>query len=252
MNCFESYYTVMDQYRVRRMGVAECGSNGRLLKFFTKIEPFFKNREQSDAEHCFGAIFLAHYIINNYKIIDPEKEVYVLIVLLLHELGEGKSGDVADDGRRDGIKKDKEEFEIVENFISTYFSEYATILMPFFKDFFDKSGEFGEFVHMIDKLEAVLFNLYLERNKRTGSIKWKLRRCKFLRIKGPFRDPENVKITKSDRPADVWACGYASSVNKDKCVTASYHIFLEIMQSAAFCVRGEEMAWANESPFDIL
>lgn len=241
------YAKFMELTNVRRMGVAKCGSNGRpaTKNGLNKItEPFFAMREQSDAEHVFGTMLLATLLSDYYPEQFPRAdERDYLLTMLYHELGEVASGDVPDDGTRDNRSQDQKEFDFIRGFLTSHYPTTAGAeKLALYSAFLNKDSDIGRNAFLIDKVDAILFNLYLESCGRAGSINWRIKHFGSKPAKGrTLSDKECVEITGSDKPADVWLC--ALVYNSDAIKYPTFSIFKEIIQSAAFVVRGETMRW---------
>ena len=251
-NLYLLYVHFMKLCNVRRMGVAKCGSNGRpttkrgLRKL---VEPFFgKNREESDGEHVYGTVVLTSLLPDYYPDKFPkETEQKYFSTMLYHELGEGASGDIPADGTRDDEVQDQKELNYVKNLLDNYATDKArNEKMPLYRDFLEQKDVVGRNSFLIDKFEAILFNLFLEQQGRPGSISWRTKHFgqKLSKDQG-LTDEEIAEITGSDLPADNWLCRLLIT-NPEVMSYPAFEVFREIVQSAAVIVRGEEMKWLNE------
>ena len=250
LDLYLSYSTFMRLQNVRRMGVAKCGSNGRPstkngLKKIT--EPFFRNREQSDAEHVFGTVVLVSLLSDYYPDKFPkEDEIKYFSTMLFHELGEAEGGDIPDDGTRNNQNQDLEELAFVENFLTGCFPPKAKDeKLSLYCGFLEQNDNIGKNAFLIDKFEAILYNLFLEEERRAGSISWRTKHFGHKLPKGQtLSDDDCAKETGSDLPADNWLYALVTKTPEVMSYPA-FEVFREIVQSAAFIVRGEEMDWFN-------
>jgi len=254
IDLYEAYATFMSLANVRRMGFAKCGSNGRPLrrKGLNEItEPFFKMREQSDAEHTFGTMVLAFLLPIFYPDTFTKEDTLAYIATMLHhELGEVVCGDIPEDGTRINASQDKQELSFLKKFLSEYYPrEAAEENLTLYRGFLDKNTEIGRNAFLIDKTDAVLYNLFLEQSGRPGSIKWRTEHFGCKTAEGVIGDSECAEITKSDLPSDNWLCSLVSNT-KEVLTYSDFVIFREIIQSAAYVVRGGEMDWLKSFHYE--
>ena len=215
---------------------------------------FFENRQQSDLEHCAGCM----YLIIGLSIFYPEmftplsneeaaryggeRDVFKLLIRLLcdHELGELESGDIASDGTRDEKKKDESELEFVHTVYKRANSplEYAGMIGTLFKDMQDKSTPTGNKGFLVDKGEAIDYNLFLETIGKTG---WTNIKPNITQL-----DRSAYEITHDWRAADIWTCNMLITTPK-LVLFEPTAIILEVIIAFAAYARKEKnpMPWLN-------
>ncbi len=249
-NFYQSYTDFMKLNEVRRIGVAKCGSNGRPTEkeeLIRLTEAFFDNREESDGEHVFGVdtlvLLLPYYYPNEFP--KENRDTY-FVTMHFHELGEAKGGDVAADGTRDDEVQDQKERNYIVHLMDDHMIEAKSEVLPLYDDFLEQKGTIGKNSFLIDKFEAILFNLYLESQGRAGSIAWRMENFfdHDLTDQRILNDKECAEITKSDLPADNWLCRLLITKPEVESYPA-FEVFRETVQSAAFAVRGKEMSWLD-------
>ena len=248
---YQAYKELYKLRNVKRVGfiLGNCYGEEEQKALQQKGGGFFNNRPQSDQEHCDGCkiiVMLLDMIYPEVMIPKPGETLsygYDRFRLLLrgaseHELGENATGDVASDGTRDEKKKDEEELWYVILWLYLCFDKKTAKLgVRLFKEMQEKSTDIGKLLFLIDKIDAVLYNLLLEEEGHTGYITAK-----------PYvteLDRKAIEATGDDRNAGVWLYNTLATTPQllDFELTP---IFLEIVQSAALEVRGEEMDWINE------
>lgn len=241
---------------VKRIGFQLSGCYGKeaIAEVSKPKGGFFKDRQQSDLEHCAGCMYLIIGLSIFYpEIFTPlskaeaaryggERSVFKLLMRLLgdHELGELKSGDIASDGTRDEAKKDQEELEFVMDLckLCKIPSEDLALIVTLFKEMQEKSSRLGKTGYLIDKVDAVLFNLYLESIGKTG---WTNAKPNVTEL-----DLKAYGITKDMRAADIWLCNMLIT-NPQLVLFEFTKLFLEIVVSFAADVRDNPnpMPWLN-------
>ena len=90
--------------------------------------------------------------------------------LLLHDVGETKIGDIADDGSAEAVKhKDELEYKFLSEFVEDFDLEIGGNIMANFSRFQQKR----DILYMIDKLEWILFTAYHTPSDNAGSLNFK-------------------------------------------------------------------------------
>lgn len=252
---FLAYKEVMSLCNVKRSGFDFHGVNDPDEQHAKDepFEPFFKNRPQSDAEHCFGIVVLIHFMSRFYpEVIGPSKFSDYIAVAILHEIGENLIGDIPDDGTRNNAEKDAEELEYQKNFLMSTLggcevsSDYAL-----FEQFINKETLFGLTTYFLDKFDAIISNLIFEAWGRPGTLSYKKKRTGIS-----SKDAESMAITETDRTTDVWLCGLLLDIRKKYSanrneaekdfINRTACCFIEIVQAGAIIVRGEPMLWIDK------
>lgn len=108
---------------------------------------------ESIADHCFGVIFLTHFLSPLMKTkIDRNKAVSIAIV---HEIGETRVGDIPYVALKYFQNKDIIETEAIEDVLTPLGKEVTKESLDLFKEFEEGSTVEGRFVKAIDKLEML-------------------------------------------------------------------------------------------------
>lgn len=240
---FLAYDERMQLCNVKRSGVDLTGVNdpGWLRPKDEPFVPFFTNREQSDAEHCFGMITLIYLISRFYpEIVGPSEFFNYISGAINHELGEIPTGDIPDDGSRNNELKDaSEKAYIKQSLEATYGEDGAKADFILFLQLVSRGTDFGMTLYLFDKFEAVLRNLSFEKEGRPGSLIYK---CKHTGL--GLKDSGDIDITNTDSIADNWLCGLLLNDDVRKFKFTKY--FVGIVQAASLIVRGHRMAWIDE------
>lgn len=243
---FLAYQEFMRLCNVKRSGIDLCGSNDpqKLRPSNVEFEPFFENREQSDAEHCFGIITLILLVSRFYpELVGPSAFPNLVTMACEHELGENPTGDIPDDGTRNNAQKDADESAYICNFLAMTFGEnsaYYKIDSSLFSQTVEKDTFFGMLFYLFDKCEAVLRNLCFEAEGRPGSLLYKKEHTGL-----GAKDASDMEITGTDLTADNWLCGLL--LNEDVRKFEATKTFIGIIQTAAIIVRGQRMEWVDQN-----
>ena len=245
-----SYRKLNNLCNVKRAGfyISGCYGKAEQAEYDASLEGrFFKNRGQSDQEHCDGCknvvnLLMMHYpeVFDHFftpqekKRYNGEDNMYLLLSTLVtwHEVGEGNSGDIPSDGTRDEKAKDKEELAEVDDILtkSNCSAHWKEVVTRMFKEMQDKSSAVGILGFSVDKFDAVYYNLELEASGRTGWAN--------IKTKVTDQDQAAFRITGDWRNADIWLCN--AFINNPKLVLGEHtRIFLEITLSFAEEVRGQ-------------
>ena len=201
----------------------------------------FMRRSESVLEHQAKTAWLASVFLSNFpdffgKGITCETSPAVwtyITTALCHDVGESKIGDIPDDGNPLHDAKDATELEAFRDFIYAYSFFDRDKLLRMFKSFQDKDSHQAKALFVLDKTEAVLTHMVLEKCGIYGSIKEKENPTE--------RDLRFAKITGSDLAADIWGSqmiarfkGYPQEI------TCPVY---ELLNIAAQDVRGKNFTW---------
>ncbi|MBR6097284.1 hypothetical protein IKP94_00840 [Candidatus Saccharibacteria bacterium] len=261
---YEAYRPLIALSNIKRSGAILCGYFGteerdKLLD--RSVEgPFFKNRVQSDQEHCDelkNIVFLLSVFYpwmfrqpdGEYERYGGHYRFYLLHFLVtIHELGELGTGDIPDDGTRDNEAKDKDEFAFIENYLIKAGFPPALVnlgvgLMREMQATKELKGEdqteLGVIGTQIDKCGAILKNFILEAEGKKGSMNYK---------DVSALDRSHMEYTGNDSPVDNWF--YHTLVIYPIFFDEKYWkytaVFLEIIQSFSLAIRGKEIGWLND------
>ena len=203
-NIWHNYYTYCETSFCERGGTIACGV---LPSIKHKDDPFLYNKKpEFVSEHQGRAAFLLGQILMNYpELTDPRTWFSQLMLVLCHDVGEYKYGDLLDDGSGNGNKyfqemKD-EEAEIMTEFFKNFPSRYSAEMLEMIKQFEDYTGGAPLLDKMVEKLDAVLFQLFLYTKSVVGNVNWK-------QPHPSGRDLRYAKLVGSPRAIDVWTLHY--------------------------------------------
>lgn len=261
-NFHEALWPLFELRNVKRSGAILCGYFGdeERNKFLDRDEegPFFKNRAESDAEHCNmlkDMIFCLHAFYPELFVQSKEEiekygynRYYLLqATVTLHEMGELEEGDIPDDGTRDNAAKDKQEAEYFDGyqanarFPSFFVALHSNLFrgMQSVRDGLPFVGPVDVINSELDKCGAVIANFYFEKEGKNGSMNYK---------EASESDLRRTSIIHTDSPADAWFFHTLEAYQiyfKDEFWPIT-KIFLEIIQSVSLAVRGKEVEWLND------
>ena len=198
------------------------------------------NRPEYDIEHESGCVFLAFLLFESF----PEffygierAEIYEL--LISHDIGEIKNGDVSDDGNRDEKKKDREEQAIFEHLFGGLTAGFDR-LVENFGNFQKKNTILGRFAYCIDKIEAVLQGLIYEYEGYSGDAVYKK-----LRFGLSVQDQQNIKSTGSNKLVDIWFESIRPKLERYD-PTGKNNFFVEFVETAIDYVRSDRFSPKEE------
>jgi len=198
-----------------------------------------KNIPQNDAEHCNGM----HAIVVLLLMFFPELSIAAELAIVLHritffhELGEISIGDIPDDGSKNA-QNDLMERDYVFNIIDECLpNEYGEATKQMYMSFQNRSDELGKLAYLIDKMDAILRGLAYEKSGCGGF---------YSKKKNPTeQDRRTREKTQVENLPDNWLCGLLFKIDIQEYLPY-LKIFLEIFQSAVWCVRGERAKWLDQ------
>lgn len=138
---------------------------------FAKKSDHFNWRGESGLEHQAKATWLATVFLANFPKYFGEgvSGQALMTVLLCHDVGETVVGDIPDDGNALHGTKDAKELEVFEEMAAVYDFE-KDMIVNLFKQFQTNQVRIGQAIYAIDKLEAVLTQIFLEKYGLVGYI----------------------------------------------------------------------------------
>ena len=223
------------------LGLADSlGGSGKEV-----AEAFFC-RGESDLEHQAKVGWLTLAFLNNFPGFFGEltnksgfqPEIWSIItVALCHDVGEVEIGDIPDDGRPEHDLKNDTELRVFKTLMRRAFCSYnASEAIAVFERFQQKHPLTGAALFMLDKLEAVLTLLFLEKHGAVGNLENK--------VNLTAQDKYFMRAAESNNPADVWAIhfklvvqGFPKSLSEP---------VLKILAAAFVDVRGKLPEWWNK------
>lgn len=201
----------------------------------------FLRRGDSALEHQAKTAWLASVFLSNFPdffgkgiTCETSPEVWTYITTALcHDIGESKIGDIPDDGGPLHDNKDAVELEVFQGFIYAYSFFDRKELTKMFKSFQKKDSHPAQALFTLDKTEAVLMLLVLEKSGIYGSLKMKENPTK--------RDLDFAKKTGSNLAADIWGAQMAARLENFP-PEITFPVY-ELLNVASRDVRGEPFTW---------
>lgn len=208
------------------------------------IEKQVRRRGESDMEHSAKVAYLCSAFISHF----PDEidiglpcsgeqwsdNVWLLITIaLLHDVGEVATGDVPDDGNPFHDTKDQLEREAFEQYMLGAFAREDLLPLKIaYTDFQEHKG-LGQFVYMLDKLEALLHLIWLEQYEIYGDINAK--------PVPTAQDSHYARLTGTPCATDCWIA-HSKDLFKDLPPDLTRHAY-ELLRVAVLDVRGEWFDW---------
>lgn len=234
-NIWRNYYTYCETSFVERGGTIACGVLPSLKKrddaFLYQSKPEFVSEHQGRSAFLLGQILMAYP-----ELTDPKTWFSQLMLVLCHDVGEYRHGDLLDDGS--GIKDEQikamktEEAEIMDEFFLNFPDRFSMEMVEMLPKFEAYEGGAPLLDKMVEKLDAVLFQIFLYTKGVVGSVKWK-------QPEPSGRDLRFADIVGTPRAIDVWAFHFRVAT---KHAPAEFKKPLNKILSAAFRdIYGEEL-----------
>lgn len=204
-NIWRNYYIYCESSYCMRGGTIACGVLPR-LKGFEDPSSYYDKKPEFVSEHMGRSAFLLGQILMNYPdLTDKDTWFSQMMFLLCHDAGEYKNGDLLDDGSlKDSdefLRAKDEEMETLDEMFCNFPSRYSMEMCNMLPKFEEYSGTHELLDKMVEKLDAVLFQLFLYSRGVVGNVKWKK----------PYpsgRDLRFADIVGSPRAVDVWTLHY--------------------------------------------
>lgn len=213
----------------------------------------FFERGQSSAEHQANVAFLCSVFSSNFpaffkqEVLSAQDFQYLWVlttVALLHDVPEGVIGDICDDGRPEHAAKDKKEGQIYNKFVEMGFNRNdAKALIDGFNNFQEKRGSIYSGAYALDKADAVLTLIFLEKHDCIGNIKAKDQPTPL--------DRETMRVTGTTNPVDCLALHL-------KMIFEYYHMpesitepIYAVIRAAIIDVRGSFFKWWDAETPDL-
>lgn len=231
---WRNYATFKKQETVMRAGFARVGvypgtPDGR-------TEPL---RSESVAEHVLGTLELLDEIAMFCpEVISETEALRCMRLLLKHEVGEVEIGDIPDDGRYDGAKKDENELRVMMRYAETLPASYGVQTVHDFVDFQNKRSALAQMAYCIDKIEAVLQCLLYEQEGRNVTCA-----DEALVQSLSEQDRKYMRQTGSAQVVDNWSAHCLDLIRDFWCAP----MFVGILRAAVEDVRGEWFPWIEKT-----
>lgn len=157
---WKKYKILSDLHRIRRTGVKNHGICTAPINL----------TDQNVQEHSFMVAALSGILEATFEELEAYFPQDYMLTMLLHDIGETKIGDIADDGAADAVSyKDEQEYKFMAKFVEGFASEKESNIMVNFSRFQTK----GNIFYLIDKLEWIFFTGALTPHGDAGSLNYK-------------------------------------------------------------------------------
>lgn len=201
------------------------------------VSQTFYERAESDLEHQAKVAWLCSVFASNFpnyfnKVALSYRDWWLAMVVGdVHDTGE--IVDIPDDGNAQHDTKNYDEYLIMKGFLEAYNDKDARDLLALFASFQDKNSHMGRALYTLDKLEAVLMLLYLEKFDHRGYITNKP--CP------TEQDDYTVELIGTDCATDCWAAHMLACIKNFPAEILGP--VLTLLEVATKDVRGEEFPW---------
>ena len=187
-----------------------------------------RGRRESISEHCHGCLILANLLYPYHPDKDNIDLNRVNLMLIWHEIGEKKIGDVPEIDRKRHGSKAEAEHAAWKELLSELPKEQAEFIYDLLMEFDAHETPESKFAYYIDKIEANKQMKHYVDAGRTWSLKWI--RC-FRRV--IRKDAETTKIIRdgAKTPAEVFMAD-AYQRYKDDPFFMEVHKILKVTDAA--------------------
>lgn len=197
---WENYYTYCGTSFIERGGTIAC----KVLPSLRSSDNFpFDKKPEFVSEHQGRSAFLLGQILMNYpELTDPSTWFLQMMFVLCHDVGEIKHGDLLDDGSMmdndylQELRHDEE--ELLDDFFCNFPERYGIQMAEIAPLFEAYAGGYPLLDKMVEKLDAILFQIFLYTKGVTGDVRRK-------QPQPSGRDLRFAKIIGTSRAIDVWA-----------------------------------------------
>ena len=202
-NIWRNYYTYCESSFCVRGGTVAC----KVLPDLKNYDGFpYNKKPEFVSEHMGRSAFLLGQILMNYPDLADQKTWFTqLMFLLCHDAGEWKNGDILDDGSMKGnaelIEARNEEAEILDDMFCNFPDRYGMKMCDMLPKFESYSGTYELLDKMVEKVDAILFQLFLRTKGVAGDVKWK-------EPEPSERDLRFGALINCTRAIDVWTLHY--------------------------------------------
>lgn len=255
----EGHVRIWHGYKIYEMGEFTLRSGVGLIGLTDMANPHetiaerFYRRGESILEHTSKLAYLCSTFSSNFpggfNALNPFTDRFyksdsgiiedwlIFAVALTHDIPEVFTGDIPDDGSRAHADKDEIERMLYEEKIAPAYShEDYMLIREFFNSFQNHDTPAGRALYCLDKLEAVLQLLWLERYEAYGLITAKL--------SPTGQDIHYMKLTGTPCATDCWAAHLKDRI-KDFPTAITRHIY-GVLYVAVMDIRGEWFPWWNK------
>lgn len=178
---WEAYKMYVSSSFVNRIGFQRFGlAQDFSDSYFSSKKDMFYERGQSSGEHQANTALLFNLFASNYpsflrqrtmaSLNSVNKAWIMTMILLIHDVGEIKGGDVPDNGDRDDLLANSEELEVLQEFVCIGFDKKdAEPLIEGIKGFQNDRGHYNDALKALDKLGFLLDLVYDEKYGFSGN-----------------------------------------------------------------------------------
>lgn len=197
---WENYYTYCETSYIERGGTVACG----VLPSLKTRDCFpYDKKPEFVSEHQGRSAFLLGQILMNYPDLTDRSTWFLqLMFVLCHDVGEIRHGDILDDGSMLGdetmLEMRRDEEALLDEFFCKFPERYSLQMAEIAPLFEGYTGGYPLLDKMVEKLDAILFQIFLYTKGVVGDV----------RRKQPHpsgRDLRFARIINSSRAIDVWA-----------------------------------------------
>ena len=199
-NVWHAYATYCETGYIERGGTIACkvvSSMGLLREDMYSMKPEFVSEHQGRSAFLLG-LLLMHYP----ELFEKKVDWFGMMMFeLCHDIGEVRHGDILDDGSALdnstllGMRDDEDEF--MDEFLLYLPSHYGIEMQDIRPRFEAYEGKRPLFLKMVEKLDAILFQMFLYTKGVSGDVKAK-------KPEPSRRDLRFAKIIENSRAIDVW------------------------------------------------
>ena len=202
-NIWHCYYTYCESSYCVRGGTIACGVLPKLQNHDGVI---YDKKPEFVSEHMGRSAFLLGQILMNYpELAKPETWFSQMMFLLCHDAGEWKNGDILDDGSMGDnvalLEARNEETEILDEMFCLFPDRYSMQMCAMLPKFEGYTGTYELLDKMVEKADAILFQLFLRTKGIAGDVKLK-------KPEPSERDLRLAEILGCSRSIDVWTLHY--------------------------------------------
>lgn len=241
----ESAFIMRSGYRMMGMTESDLGVDEH------GIAKTFWRRGESVLEHSAKVAYLCSVFLKCFPSCFVSQETglvemsftdwSLMTTALLHDAGEIAIGDIPDDGNALRATKDARERKFFEREVASVYPEMSMwLLMENYDSFQKKNTLAGWMLYALDKLEAVLYLLWLEQYEMYGLITAK--------PLPTMQDKDFMQMTGTPCATDCWAAHLKVHLKKAPREVRSR--VYGVLRAAAIDVRGEMFEWWHEVPID--
>lgn len=188
-----------------------------------------RGRRESISEHCHGCLILANLLHPFHPDKDNIDLNRVNLMLIWHEIGEKKIGDVPEIDRKRHGSKEEAEHAAWKELLSELTKEQREFIYDLLMEFDAHETPESKFAYYIDKIEANKQMKHYVDAGRTWPLKWIVRFRRVIR-----KDEVTMKIIRdgAKTPADVFLADDYQRYSDDPMFMEVHKILKDVMNTA--------------------